>query len=146
MLFIVTANVLDAIPPALRDRLEVIRLSGYTQEEKLSIAKRYLIPRQIEENGLKPEQVRISDNALRHLISGYTAEAGLRHLEREIGSICRKIARKVAAGKTAAATVNPATVTRLLGAPRYLPEEERDQAEIGLVNGLAWTEVGGEIP
>jgi len=145
VLFIVTANVLEAIPPALRDRLEVIRLAGYTLEEKLSIARRYLLPRQIDENGLKPEQIRFSDNALRHLIAGYTAEAGLRNLEREIGSICRKVARRFASGKTTAATINATTITRLLGAPRYLPEEERKADEVGLVNGLAWTEVGGEI-
>jgi ATP-dependent Lon protease len=145
VMFIVTANVLDAIPPALRDRLEVIRLAGYTAEEKLAIARRYLLPRQIEENGLKTTQIRFSDSALRHLITGYTAEAGLRNLEREIGSLCRKVARRFATGKTKPVVVSTTTIARLLGAPRYLPEEERKVDEIGLANGLAWTEIGGEI-
>jgi ATP-dependent Lon protease len=145
VLFIATANILDPIPPALQDRLEVLSLSGYTSEEKLSIAERYLVPRQREANGLKPKEIRFSKPALQKLISGYTAESGLRNLEREIGSVCRKIARRIAEGKKQAVLITEATVARLLGPPRYLPEEERLVNEVGVATGLAWTEVGGEI-
>jgi ATP-dependent Lon protease len=145
VLFIATANILDPIPPALQDRLEVLSLSGYTSEEKLSIAERYLVPRQREANGLKPKEIRFSKPALQKLISGYTAESGLRNLEREIGSVCRKIARRFAEGKKQAVLITEATVARLLGPPRYLPEEERLVNEVGVATGLAWTEVGGEI-
>ncbi len=145
VMFIVTANILDTIPPALRDRLEIIRLAGYATEEKLTIARQYLVPRQVEENGLLPEQIRFSDNAIRRIITGYTSEAGLRNLEREIGAICRKVARRFAEGKNGHVTVTVATMTGFLGPVRYLPEEERGADEVGLANGLAWTEAGGEI-
>lgn len=145
VLFIVTANVLDSIPSALRDRLEVIRLAGYTADEKLSIARKYLIPRQVEANGLLSQQISLSDNAVKGLISGYTAEAGLRNLEREIGSICRKVARKFASGATERVRVDARMLAKLLGPPRFLPDEDRQRDEVGLVNGLAWTEVGGEL-
>jgi len=145
VLFVVTANVLETIPPALRDRLEIIRLAGYATEEKLAIARQYLVPRQIDENGLQPQNISISENALRRIISGYTSEAGLRNLEREIGSVCRKVARRFAEGKTDNVTVNASSVSRYLGPIRFLPEEERSSDEVGLANGLAWTEVGGEI-
>jgi ATP-dependent Lon protease len=145
VLFIVTANVLDPIPSALRDRLEVIRLAGYTADEKLAIARKYLIPRQIEANGLLPEQIKISDNAVKGLINGYTAEAGLRNLEREIGSVCRKVARKFASGSTDPVRVNAKMLEKFLGPVRFLPDEDREINEVGLVNGLAWTEVGGEL-
>ncbi len=145
VLFVATANVLDPIPSALKDRLEVIRLAGYTAEEKISIANRYLIPRQLEANGLKKGAVHFSRNALLGLITGYTAEAGLRNLEREIGSICRKVARRFAEGKKQPVRVSENTLARFLGQPRYLPEEERREDEAGIATGLAWTEVGGEI-
>jgi ATP-dependent Lon protease len=145
VLFIATANILDPVPPALQDRLEVLSLSGYTTEEKLSIAEQYLVPRQREANGLKPGDIRFSKPALQKLISGYTAESGLRNLEREIGSLCRKIARRFAEGKKQSILMTEAAVARLLGPPRYLPEEERLDNEVGVATGLAWTEVGGEI-
>ncbi len=145
VLFVATANLMDPIPSALKDRLEVIRLAGYAAEEKVLIARRYLIPRQLETNGLRTKAVRFSENALLRLITGYTAEAGLRNLEREIGSICRKVARRFAEGKKQAVLVSETAVARFLGPPRYLPEEERAEHETGLATGLAWTEVGGEI-
>ncbi len=145
VLFVATANVMDSIPSALKDRLEVIRLAGYTTEEKLSIATQYLVPRQLEANGLKTADVRFSKNALLKIISEYTAEAGLRNLERELGSICRKVARRYAEGRKKAVVVTESTVSRFLGPPRYLPEEELRQSEVGVATGLAWTEVGGEI-
>jgi ATP-dependent Lon protease len=145
VLFIATANILDPIPPALQDRLEVLSLSGYTTEEKLSIAEQYLVPRQREANGLKSKDIRFSKPALQKLISGYTAESGLRNLEREIGSLCRKIARRFAEGKKQSVLMTEAAVARLLGPPRYLPEEERLDNEVGVATGLAWTAVGGEI-
>jgi ATP-dependent Lon protease len=145
VLFVATANVMDSIPSALKDRLEVIRLAGYTTEEKLSIARQYLVPRQLEANGLKSADVRFSKNALLRIISEYTAEAGLRNLERELGSVCRKVARRYAEGRKKAVVVTEANVSRFLGPPRYLPEEELRQSEVGVATGLAWTEVGGEI-
>jgi ATP-dependent Lon protease len=145
VLFIATANILDPIPHALQDRLEVLSLSGYTTEEKLSIAEQFLVPRQREANGLKEGDIRISRPALQKLITGYTAESGLRNLEREIGSICRKVARRFAEGNKKATLITEAAVLRLLGPPRYLPEEERLANEVGVATGLAWTEVGGEI-
>ena len=145
VMFIVTANVLETIPPALRDRLEIIRLAGYATEEKLAIAKQYLVPRQIDENGLSVKDISFSDNALRKIITGYTMEAGLRNLEREIGSLCRKVARRFADGDKAAVNINVSAVGRFLGPARFLPEEERTENEIGLANGLAWTEAGGEV-
>lgn len=145
VLFIATANVLDPIPSALKDRLEVIRLTGYSTEEKLSIATRYLVPRQLKENGLKTKDARFSEKALLKLITEYTLEAGLRNLEREIGSVCRKIARRFAEGNKKPVLVSETAVAGFLGPPRYLPEEELRESEIGVATGLAWTEVGGEI-
>jgi ATP-dependent Lon protease len=123
----------------------VIRLAGYTTEEKLSIARQYLVPRQLAANGLKPADVRFSKNALVKIITEYTAEAGLRNLERELGSVCRKVARRYAEGRKKAVMVTESAVSRFLGSPRYLPEEELRQSEVGVATGLAWTEVGGEI-
>jgi ATP-dependent Lon protease len=145
VMFIATANIMDPVPSALKDRLEVIRLAGYTSEEKLAIARRYLIPRQQKANGLHAGDVRFSRNAVMKLITGYTAEAGLRNLEREIGSICRKVARRFAEGKARSALVTETAVERYLGPPHFLPEEERREHEVGVATGLAWTEVGGEI-
>jgi ATP-dependent Lon protease len=144
-MFIATANHLDPVPGPLRDRMEVIHLSGYTEEEKLEIAKRYLVPRQIKDNGISSRYVAITDEAIKTVISQYTREAGLRNLEREIGSLCRKIARKVAEGDKKKVTVTATTVKKYLGPPRYLREDEMEQNEIGIVTGLAWTPVGGEV-
>jgi ATP-dependent Lon protease len=145
VLFIATANIMDPVPSALKDRLEVIRLSGYTAEEKIAIAQRFLIPRQQEANGLQSGQVRFSRNAILKLITEYTAESGLRNLERELGSICRKVARRFAEGKRTPVRITESAVARFLGPPRFLPEEERREDEVGVATGLAWTEVGGEI-
>ena len=145
VMFIATANQMDTIPGPLRDRMEVINLSGYTEEEKLGIAKRYLVPRQIKENGITEEIINFSEEALRTLISKYTREAGLRNLEREIGSVCRKVARKVAEGATNRFNITSGTVAKYLGPPKFLREEEMDRNEVGVVTGLAWTPVGGEV-
>src|SRR5215831_5782077 len=145
VLFICTANLLAPIPAALADRMEVIQLSGYTNEEKLAIARKYLIPRQFSDNGISPSHLEISDDAVLRVIAEYTKEAGLRNLEREIASICRKVARKVAEGKTEPTRVNRANVHTFLGAPRFLPEAEQEHHEIGVATGLAWTSTGGEI-
>jgi len=145
VLFIVTANIMDPVPSALKDRLEVIRLAGYSTEEKAVIARKFLIPRQLEANGLGEDDLRFSNGALLRIITEYTAEAGLRNLERELGSICRKTARSKAEDKKAAHLVTENRVPRLLGPPRFLPEEERAENEVGVATGLAWTEAGGEI-
>jgi ATP-dependent Lon protease len=144
-LFICTANLLDPVPAALADRMEVIQLSGYTNEEKLEIARKYLIPRQFEDNGLSAKTIEISDDAMLRIIAEYTKEAGLRNLEREIASICRKVARKVAEGKTELTRITRANVHSFLGAPKFLPEAEQEHHEIGVATGLAWTSAGGEI-
>ena len=145
VMFIATANQMDTIPGPLRDRMEVISLAGYTEEEKLGIAKRYLVPRQIKENGITEEIISFSEEALRTLISKYTREAGLRNLEREIGSICRKVARKVAEGSAKKFNITSGTVAKFLGPPKFLREEEMEHNEVGVVTGLAWTPVGGEV-
>jgi ATP-dependent Lon protease len=125
--------------------MEVIQLSGYTNEEKLEIARKYLIPRQLEDNGISTEHLEISDDAVMRIISEYTKEAGLRNLEREIASICRKVARKVAEGKTDRTRISRANVHSYLGAPKFLPETEQEHHEIGVATGLAWTSTGGEV-
>jgi ATP-dependent Lon protease len=146
VLFITTANVLDTIPAPLRDRMEVLDLTGYTEEEKLSIARDHLVVKQIENHGLTADRVTFTDSALAAIIRGYTREAGVRNLEREIGSICRKLARRQAEGHTEAVTVTPEVVIDLLGAPRHLDEEMRDRTKDGGVAvGLAWTPVGGDV-
>ncbi len=145
VLFICTANLLDPVPAALADRMEVIQLSGYTNEEKLAIARKYLIPRQFNDNGILPTHLEISDDSVLRVISEYTKEAGLRNLEREIASICRKVARKVAEGKTELIRVTRANVHSFLGAPKFLPEVEQEHHEVGVATGLAWTSTGGEI-
>src|SRR5581483_11052675 len=133
------------IPAALADRMEVIQLSGYTNEEKLAIARKYLLPRQFNDNGISAKHLEISDDALLRVIAEYTKEAGLRNFEREIASICRKVARKVAEGKTELTRVTRANLHVFLGAPKFLPEAEQEQHEIGVATGLAWTSTGGEI-
>ena len=147
VLFITTANVLDTVPPPLRDRMEIIPLAGYTEEEKVAIARQHLVPKQAREHGLEPERdVSFAPEALRLLARGYTREAGVRSLEREIASVCRKVARRRAEGDTAAVTITPALVTSFLGAPRFeLEELEERTREPGVAIGLAWTPAGGDI-
>jgi len=144
-MFMTTANVLDTIQPALRDRMEIIRLAGYTENEKLEIARRHLVPKQLEENGVTQRQVRISKSALAAIILQYTQEAGLRQLEREIGAICRKVARKVAEGHTGLVRVTPKNLHEFLGVPKVLPGEVLKKDQIGVATGLAWTPVGGDV-
>jgi ATP-dependent Lon protease len=146
VLFICTANVLDTIPPALRDRMEIIRLAGYIEEEKLHIARRHLIPRQLENHGLTVEMITFDDEALKKLIREYTREAGLRNLEREIASIMRKVARKRAEGQTDAVAVTPEKVEEFLGAPVFQREELEERTLMpGVAIGLSWTAAGGEV-
>jgi len=145
VLFICTANLLDPIPPALNDRMEVIHLSGYTNEEKLEIARKFLIPRQLDENGISTSYLELSNDSVLRIISQYTKEAGLRNLEREIAAICRKVARKVAEGEKEIARVTRGNLHLFLGPPKFIPEAEREQNEIGVATGLAWTSAGGEI-
>ena len=145
VIFILTANMSDTIPSALLDRMEVITLSGYTQEEKVSIARDFLIPRQIKENGLTPKTVYFSDGALQQIISDYTSEAGLRNLEREIGAICRKIARKIAEGEKKTFRIKKNNLASYLGVAQYTPEMDQEESQVGLVTGLAWTQAGGEL-
>jgi ATP-dependent Lon protease len=145
VLFICTANLLDPVPAALADRMEVIQLSGYTNEEKLEIARKFLIPRQFDDNGITPKYLEISNDALLRVIAEYTKEAGLRNLERELASICRKVARKVAEGKIDLTRLTRGNLHLFLGAPKFLPEAEQEHHEIGVATGLAWTSTGGEI-
>jgi ATP-dependent Lon protease len=144
VMFILTANLTDTIPSALLDRMEVIHISGYTHEEKEVIANKYLLPRQLKDNGLKPGSLKISSGALGQIISEYTSEAGVRNLERELGSICRKIARRIAEGKKGPFTVTRTNLPTYLGPPKYLPEMDQESSQVGLSTGLAWTQVGGE--
>ena len=145
VMFICTANHLETIPSALLDRMEVIRIPGYTMQEKLAIAKRYLLPRQCKENGLKEGDLPVSDEVLQAVIEGYTREAGLRNLEREVGSLCRKIARKKAEGEKGPFAVNEEEVSKYLGIPRYLPEDQEKTLPPGMALGLAWTPFGGVV-
>ncbi|MFH1177437.1 MAG: endopeptidase La [Acidobacteriota bacterium] len=145
VLFIATGNVTETIHPAFLDRMELIFLSGYTEEEKLNIARRHLVPKQLYENGLSAGKLRFSDAGLRHLISGYTREAGLRNLEREIGAVCRKVAVRVAEGKKAPSRIDPRPIGKLLGPVRFLPDVKLKEDRIGVATGLAWTPVGGDI-
>src|SRR6266511_2349500 len=146
VLFIVTANVLDTIQPAFLDRMEVIRLSGYTDEEKLMIAKQHIIPKQMEENGIKETDVVWTDSGITRVITGYTKEAGLRNMEREIGTICRKIAVRVAEGKDEKSyRITDANVEKYLGPMKHFAEELLERDQVGVATGLAWTAVGGDI-
>jgi ATP-dependent Lon protease len=146
VLFITTANVLDTIPPPLRDRMEVLELPGYTEEEKLKIAKEHLIAKQVANHGLPPDSITFTDEAIRLVIRGYTREAGVRNLEREIASLARKIARRRAEGDQAPVTLTRDTVIELLGAPRHLDEEIEERTKNpGVAIGMAWTPVGGEV-
>jgi ATP-dependent Lon protease len=144
VMFITTANLVDPIPSALKDRMEIIRLAGYTEEEKLKIALGYLLPRQLTENGLKAGDLHISPEVIKEVIVHYTLEAGLRNLEREIGALCRKAARRIAEGEKGPFSITRGNLHRYLGPPRYLPEDELEKDEVGVATGLAWTQVGGE--
>ena len=145
VLFIATANVLDTIPGPLRDRMELIELTGYTEDEKVEIAKRYLVKRQLEANGLKPEQASITEEALRHIVRDYTREAGCRNLERAIGAVLRNVAVRIAEGTIEQRTVEPDELRSILGAPRYESEAAMRTSVPGVATGLAWTPVGGDI-
>ncbi len=145
VLFITTANVLDTIQPAFLDRMEVIRLSGYTLEEKLAIAARHLIPKQRKENGLGDKGIAFTEDGLRTIVEEYTREAGLRNLEREIGSCCRKVAVRFASGETKPVRVTPEVARSLLGVPRFRSDEKLARDEVGAATGLAWTAVGGDV-
>ncbi|HXG90880.1 MAG TPA: endopeptidase La [Blastocatellia bacterium] len=148
VMFIATANVLHTIPPALQDRLEIIRLAGYTEREKLEIAKRHLLPKQLEANGVKAEQVDFTDDGFRTIIQYYTREAGVRNLEREIASVLRKLARRMLTSNNPEGyheVVTEELVKELLGPTRFRPQSAVEQNEVGLATGLAWTEVGGEV-
>jgi len=147
VLFVTTANVIDTVPPALRDRMEIIPLAGYTEEEKIAIAQRHLVPKQAREHGLDPAaDIEFTPEALRLLARGYTREAGVRNLEREIASVCRKVARRRAEGRPDAVRVSPDLVTSFLGVPRFELEEVEERTRVpGVAIGLAWTPVGGDI-
>ena len=145
VLFIATANVVENIPAALRDRMELLHIPGYTENDKLFIAKKHLVPRQLENNGITLKNASFTDDGIRAVISGYTREAGLRNLEREIGSVCRKIAKMVVLGEQAFTEVTGTNVPELLGPPRYLREDKLMDSQVGIVQGLAWTQAGGEV-
>jgi ATP-dependent Lon protease len=147
VMFITTANLLDPIPSPLRDRMEIIKLSGYTDKEKKAIARDYLIPRQIRENGLRPEEISFSEDALQTIIRSYTREAGVRNLEREIGSVCRKVVTQIAEGKLEQVDIDPDLVRKHLGRPKFFGDEEiAERTSIpGVATGLAWTSTGGEV-
>ncbi len=145
VLFITTANMLEPIPPALRDRLEVIDFSGYIEEEKVAIARKFLIPKQLREHGLSPDQLRIGDATIRTIIREYTFEAGVRNLDRELANLTRKTARKVAEGKVYAHVITPRQLDKYLGPPRFTYGLAEAQDEIGVATGVAWTEAGGDI-
>jgi ATP-dependent Lon protease len=145
VLFIATANYMDAVPEPLRDRMEVISLPGYTEREKLEIAKRYLVRRQLEENGLKPEQCEWQDEAFRRIINDYTHEAGVRELERQIGAVCRTVAAKCARGECDKVVVTPEFVAQTIGPARYVRESKLKTSQPGVVTGLAYTPYGGEV-
>jgi ATP-dependent Lon protease len=145
VLFITTANVLDPIPPALQDRMEVIEFPGYIDEEKLEIARRFLIPRQLAENGLEDVPIAFTDGVLRNIIREYTYEAGVRNLERKIASICRKVARRIAEGGSPPRRITARMLLRYLGPPQFIPGLVEEQDGIGIAMGVAWTEGGGDL-
>ena len=145
VMFIATANMVDTIPPALRDRMEIIYISGYTAEEKLIIARKYLLPRQAKEHGLSPRILAISDETILKIIEEYTEEAGLRELERQLAALYRKVARRIAEGQKGPFRISRTNLHKYLGPPRYIPELEQEEDEIGVATGLAWTQYGGEV-
>ncbi|HZT08000.1 MAG TPA: endopeptidase La [Chloroflexota bacterium] len=143
--FILTANLLDTVPPALRDRMEVITIAGYTEDEKIEIARRFLVPKQIEAHGLTADQLQIPDETLHAIVGGYTREAGVRNLEREIATLCRKVARKVVAKEIESATLRPDDLADFLGPVKYTFNLAEEEDEVGVATGVAWTETGGEL-
>jgi len=145
VMFITTANLIDPIPSPLRDRMEIITLSGYTAEEKLGIANNYLIPKQLKEHGITDKDIKIDNSAILQIITHYTRESGVRNLEREIANLCRKVARKIAEGKIKRYRISAKNLSKYLGVQKFLPEEEMEKDEIGVATGLAWTEAGGDI-
>ena len=145
VLFVATANLLENIPPALKDRMEIIQISGYTESDKLLIAKKHLLNKEIDNSGITRENIEFTDEGLKYLISHYTKEAGLRNLSREIGSICRKVAKNIVFGKTKKITINPKTIVEFLRAPKFIKDEKLKENQVGITTGLAWTQVGGEI-
>ncbi len=145
VLFVATANTLDTIPAPLRDRMEIIELTSYTREEKFQIAKRHLVAKQLDAHGLRPVQCRMEDDALYEMIDAYTKEAGVRNLERTIGTVCRKSAKAIASGERKRITVKRSSLREYLGIPKYLPDAQSEKNAVGLVNGLAWTSVGGVL-
>jgi len=145
VMFVTTANMLDPIQPAFRDRMEIIQLSGYTEEEKLEIAKRHLIPKQIQVHGLKKNQIQFSDEGVRAIINQYTQEAGLRNLEREIAAVCRKAAKQIATGEKGVRKIHTDNLDQFLGRPKIIQEELLKRDQVGVATGLAWTPVGGDI-
>jgi ATP-dependent Lon protease len=145
VMFVTTANLKDPIISALRDRMEMIEIPGYTEEEKLGIALRYLIPRQLKEHGITEAHIKLTEPALRLVITQYTREAGVRNLEREIANAMRKVAKKVAEGKVQCQTLTPVNVHKFLGVPKFTPEAEQEHDEVGVATGLAWTETGGDV-
>jgi len=145
VMFITTANIMDPIPSALKDRMEVLELPGYIEEEKLHIALKYLVPRQIKENGLTSNNIKFDDKAINKIIAEYTREAGVRNLEREIASVCRKVAKEVASGENGVKLISPQSLHQYLGPQKVFPEIAERTGEIGMATGLAWTPVGGEI-
>jgi ATP-dependent Lon protease len=145
VMFITTANLADPIIPALKDRMETIEISGYTEEEKLHIVNRYILPRQLGEHGISKRQLELPDETILKVIQSYTREAGLRNLEREVATICRKVARDVAEGKKGLTKVTGTNLYRYLGAPKFLPEPEQEHDEVGVATGLAWTQTGGDV-
>ena len=145
VLFIATANSLHTIPPALLDRMEVLELSGYTEAEKVKIARRYLVPRQLEEHGLSVKKLEIEDDALKSVVRHYTREAGLRNLEREVGTLSRKVARRFAQGRRRKVRISGSDLRGYLGPERFTHEVAEEANEVGVVAGLAWTPVGGEV-
>jgi ATP-dependent Lon protease len=145
VMFITTGNMVDTIPNPLKDRMEIIYLSGYTEEEKLGIARNYLLPKQLEEHGINSKILVITDSALRLMIAQYTREAGVRNHEREIANLCRKVAKKIAEGRKKKFVIMARSLHKYLGAPKFLPEEEIEKNEVGVSTGLAWTESGGDI-
>ena len=145
VMFIATANALEPIPPALRDRMEILELSGYTEEQKMHIARNYLLPKQLEANGLKQDELSVDDDTLRHIARDYTREAGVRNLEREIGSLCRKVAKQIAEGKSTPIHVSADQISEYLGRQRFFQEAAERIDRPGIATGLTWTPVGGEI-
>ena len=145
VMFITTANYRNNIPRPLQDRMEIIEISSYTDEEKLHIAQKHLVPKQLKEHGISKDQLKISAPALRAIIRDYTREAGVRELERRIGKICRKVGRNIVGGEEGPFRIQPKNLSDYLGRPRYLDDQLSAKAEVGIANGLAWTEVGGEM-